>query len=87
MSFEKKPPKPQNRSRKVCAVLVKLLTIMDCIGAQPMSYEQISKKTHYAKSTVRLYLTALAKVMPSKLKKVERSYHKGGRNTFFYWIE
>lgn len=87
MSFKKNPPKAQNRTRKVCAVLKKMVAIMDCIGAEPMNYDQITKKTGYARSTVRLYLTALAKVMPGKLRMFERSYHKGGRNTHFYFLD
>jgi len=87
MSFKKRPTKEQHRSRKICSMLIKLVTIMDCIGAQPVSYKQIVEKTGYAKSTIRLYLTALAKIMPSRLKMVERSYHKGGRNTHFYFLE
>ena len=87
MSFKKNPPKEQHRARKVCTVLKKLVAIMDCIGSQPINYEQIAKKTGYAKSTIRIYLTALAEIMPTKLQMYERSYHKGGRNTHFYWLE
>ena len=87
MSFKKHPPKAQRRARKVCSVLKKLITIMDCIGgAEPMNYDQIAEKTGFARSTVRLYLTALAEVMPSRLQMFERSYHKGGRKTHFYWL-